>query len=37
MPIKVHTELAFKEAIENVLLQSGCIKGNTTDYNKDFN
>jgi type I restriction enzyme R subunit len=33
---KIHTELAFEEAIESVLLQSGYIKGNVADYNKEF-
>ncbi len=36
MKTRNHTELAFEEAIETVLLQSGYIKGNATDYSKDF-
>ena len=31
-----HTELAFEIAIEHVLLNSGYLKGNPSDYNKDF-
>lgn len=31
-----HTELAFEEAIEEALLQSGYTKGNTADYHKEF-
>ena len=31
-----HTELAFEEAIEEVLLQSGYTKGNAAHYHKEF-
>ena len=31
-----HTELAFEEAIETVLLQSGYVKGTAINYKKDF-
>ena len=33
---KIHTELAFEEAIEAVLLNSGYVKGDITNYNKEF-
>jgi type I restriction enzyme R subunit len=33
---RVHTELAFEEAIEDVLFQSGYIQGNPAHYNKEF-
>ncbi|MBA4139581.1 MAG: type I restriction endonuclease subunit R [Segetibacter sp.] len=36
MNTRVHTELAFEEAIEDVLFQSGYIKGNNAHYNKEF-
>jgi len=36
MPTKLHTELAFEEAIEDVLLQSGYVKGSAANYNKVF-
>ena len=36
MATKTHTELAFEEAIEEVLLQSGYQKGNVANYNKDY-
>ena len=31
-----HTELAFEEAIEEVLLQSGYIKGDAANYHKEY-
>jgi type I restriction enzyme, R subunit len=33
---KIHTELAFEEAIEAVLFQSGYVQGNVAHYNKEF-
>ncbi len=36
MKTRVHTELAFEEAIEEILFQSGYTKGNTAHYNKEF-
>ncbi len=32
----IHTELAFEDAIEEVLLKHGYIKGSPLDFNKDF-
>lgn len=36
MSTRTHTELAFEEAVEAALLQSGYLKGNAADYNKEF-
>ncbi len=36
MSTLVNTELAFEEAIEASLLQSGYVKDNSIDYNKEF-
>ena len=33
---KIHTELAFENAIEEVLLNSGYIQGLASNYNKEF-